>query len=118
MQSFSRRASKRRHAQHDSDQEEQEEDIKAAEEEAADELVRLTVLEEVSLRYPVVYDMFNLCDMFKSRQLNQLSLSMLCTICNHFHLYIDHIKGRRKAPHFSILEDLMKTCNRYVSGLV
>ena len=66
--------------------------MKAAEEEAADELVRSTVLEEVSLRHPVAYDMFNLCDMFKSRKLNHPSLSMLgtCTVCDHFHLDIDH----------------------------
>ena len=92
--------------------------MKAAEEEVTDELVRSAVLEEVSLRHAVVYDMFNICDMFKSRKLNNLRLSMLLRICDHFHLDIDHIKGRRKAPYLSILEDIIEPCSCYVGGLV
>ena len=71
--------------------------MKAAEEEAADELVRSTVLEKVSLRHPVVCDMFNLCDMFKSRKLNHPSFPMLgtCSVCDHFHLDIDHKSSQK-----------------------
>ena len=52
----------------------------AAEEELAHENVCTVVLDEVALRHPIVFDVFNLCDMHGSSKLRQLSVAMLLSI--------------------------------------
>ena len=54
---------------------------------------------------------FNLCDMHDSGKLRQLSLAMLLSICEHFHIYVGNIKGRRKAPYLSLLGELLESCD-------
>ena len=57
---FLRRAPKLRHSHSDDSESEQDEDvILAAEEELAHQNVRTVVLDEVALRHPVVFDVFN-----------------------------------------------------------
>ena len=75
---FLRRAPKLQHSHSDDPESEQDEDvILAAEEELAHQNVRTVVLNEVALRYPVVFDVFNLCDMHGSGKLQQLSVAKL-----------------------------------------
>ena len=66
---FSRRASKLWHSHSDDPESEQDKDVMAAEEELAHENVRTMVLEEVPLRLPIVFDVFNLCEMHGSGKL-------------------------------------------------
>ena len=110
---FSRRASKQRHSnEHESGQEvEQNDDLMAAEEEISGENVRSLVFKEVALTHLIVYDIFNLCDMYSSSKLQKLNISMLRTICEHFDIQTGSIKGRRKAPYLSLLGGLIKTCD-------
>ena len=95
---FSRRAPKLGHTHSYNPESEQDEDVMAAEEDLTHENVRTEVLNEVTLRHPIVFDVFNLCDMHGSGKLRQLSLAMLLSICEHFDIYVGNIKLRRKAP--------------------
>ena len=84
----------------------------AAEEELMRENVHTEVLNEVALRHPIVFDVFNLCDMpAGSGKLRQLSLAMLLSICEHFDIYVGNIKERRKAPYLSLLGEFLESCN-------
>ncbi|PFX34173.1 Protein patched-like 2 [Stylophora pistillata] len=103
---FSRRASKLRHSPSDDPESDQDEDIMAAEEEIAHENVRSVVLKEVGFLHPIVFYTFNLCDKYKVGKLRQLSVSMLHSICKHFGIEVMDIKGRRKAPYLSPLENV------------
>ena len=58
-------------------------------------------LDEVALRYPIVFDVFHLCDMHASSKQRQLSVAMLRSICEHFDIDLGNIKERRKAPYLS-----------------
>ena len=57
---FLRRAPKLRHSHPDDPESERDEDVLAAEEELAHQNVRTVVLDEVALRRPVDFDVFNL----------------------------------------------------------
>ena len=108
---FSRRASKLRHSHSDDPESEQDEDVMAAEEELAHENVRTVILDEVALRHPIVFDVFNLCGMHGSGKLRQLSVAMLRSICEHFDIEVENIKGRRKAPYLSLLGEFLESCD-------
>ena len=114
--SFSRRASKLRHSHSDDPESEQDEDILAAEEELAHQNVRTVILDEVALRHPVVFDVFNLCDMHGSGKLWQLSVAMLRSICEHFDIDMENIKGRQKAPSLSLLGEFLESCDCHHSA--
>ena len=83
----------------------------AAEEEFAHENKRTVVLDEVALRHPIVFDVFNLCDMHGSSKLQQLSVAMLRSICKHFDNNVGDIKRRRKAPYLSSLGGFLESCD-------
>ena len=73
--------------------------------------VRTLVLEEVALRHPIIFDIFNLCDMHDSGKLHQLSVAMLPSICEHFDIEEGNIKGRRKASYLSLLGEFLESCD-------
>ena len=114
---FLRRASKLWHSQSDDPESEQDEDvILAAEEELAHQNVHTVVLNEVALRHPVVFDVFNLCDMHGSGKLQQLSVAMLRSICEHFDIDVENIEGRRDAPSLSLLREFLESCDCHHSA--
>ena len=49
--------------------------------------------------------------MHGSGKLQQLSLAMLLSICEHFDIYVENIKGRWKAPYLSLLREFLESCN-------
>ena len=111
---FSRKASKLRHAHSDDDEQaEQDAEIMAAEDEVAHASYRSVVLQEVALRHPIIFDTFNLCEKHGSGKLRQLSISVLRSICDYYHIDVANIKGRRKAPYLSLLGELLETCDCY-----
>ena len=79
----------------------------ATEEEIVHENVCTVVLKEVGIRHPIVFNTFNLCDMHKAGKLRLLSVSMLCSICEHFDIEVMNIKGQCKAPYLSLLGELL-----------
>ena len=114
---FLRRAPKLRHSHSDDSESEQDEDvILAAEEELAHQNVRTVVLNEVALKHPVVFGVFNWCDMHGSGKLRQLSVAMLSSICEHFDIDAENIKGRRDAPYLSLLREFLESCDCHHSA--
>ena len=114
---FLRREPKLRHSHSDDPESEQDKDvILAAEEELAHQNVRMVVLNEVALRHPVVFDVFNLCNMHGSGKLRQLSVAMLRSICEHFDIDVENIKGRRDAPSLSLLREFLESCDCHHSA--
>ena len=53
--------------------------------------------------------------MHGSGKLRQLSLAMLLSICQHFDIYVESIKGRRKVPYLSLLREFLESCDRPLS---
>ena len=106
-----RRAPKLRHSHSDDPESEQDEDVLAAEEELAHQNVRTVVLNEVALRYPVVFDVFNLCDMHGSGKLQQLSVAKLRSICEYFDIDVENIEGQRDAPSLSLRREFLESCD-------
>ena len=85
---FLRRAPRLRHSHPDDPESERDDDVLAAEEELAHQNVHTVVLDEVALRRPVVFDVFNLTCMVQVN-CGQLSVAMLRSIREHFDL-TDH----------------------------
>jgi len=108
---FSRTAFKLRHSHSDDPESEKDEDVMAAEEELAYENARTMVYDEVEMRHPIVFDVFNLCDMHHSGKLPQLSVAMLRSIRGHFDIDVGNIKGRRKAPYLALIGELLESCS-------
>jgi hypothetical protein len=52
-------------------------------ESSEDELDLLAIVQDI---YPIVYDVYNLCDYFKKNKLNVFSVKMLKSICKEFEL--------------------------------
>ena len=113
---FLRRAPKLRHSHSDDPESEQDEDALAAEEELGHQNVRTVVLNDVALRYPVVFDVFNLCDMHGSGKLQQLSVAKLHSICEYFDIDVENIEGRRDAPSLSLLREFLESRNCHHSA--
>ena len=83
----------------------------AAEEELAHKNVRTVVLDEVALRHPIGFDVFNPCDMHGKGKLGKLSVAMLHSICEHFDIDLGNSKGRRKAHYLSLLGEFLESCD-------
>lgn len=103
---FSRMAAKLRHGQCDL----LEADIIAAEEQQMLDVTRQTILEQVQLRHPVVYDNLDICALYKGKRLKQLSISMLSTVCNYFDIPTDAFNDKRKAEYIAALSELVLAC--------
>ena len=59
---------------------------------------------------PIVFDVFNLCDMHGWGKLWQLSVAMLLSICEHIDIDLGNIKGQRKAAYLPLLGEFRKSC--------
>ncbi|KAL9967963.1 hypothetical protein ACROYT_G026281 [Oculina patagonica] len=73
-----------------------DEEVDNAERESALQELTNTVMQEVSLEHPIVYDCYNLCELVRSSKLSSFAIQMLKEICNHFEIDTRHIKVKRK----------------------
>ena len=85
-------------------------DFQAIEEQEAYSSTCAHVIDECQLIHPITYDTFNLCDMYATRKLTRLSISMLRLICRHFDMDIDNLSLPGKAPYIELIGNLVKTC--------
>lgn len=83
------------------------EDTEAAEDSEAYDNARTLVLKEEQLCHPIVFDSFNLCDMYRKSRLGDLSVAMLRTVCEHYDMDVKEITVRRKAPYLYLLKELL-----------
>ncbi len=82
-----------------------ENDAKAIEDQAAYSSTREEVIKECQITHPVIYDTYNICDMYAANKLKTLSIAILRLICNHFDLDID---GNGKEKDTKIIESLKR----------
>lgn len=73
----------------------EDEDDLAAEDEDAIKFI----INECQLEHPIVFDSFDLCKLSKTNNLTKLSVSLLRTMYEFFHLDCSHITVHRKAPY-------------------
>ena len=111
---FSRLASKRSiqnrlPTQSDDANDDDDDDSAEAEMELND--LRGEILEKVRPAHPISFDNYNLCEMMAQAKLSTFAIAMLNRICLHFEIPTTDIKGRRKAPYLSRIEDFLKQCN-------
>ena len=102
---FSRLASKKSLAE-----DEQQTDIEVAVYEAnRDELVK-EVTHELAPKHPIVYDMYNLCELSLQKKLSDFSITMLKDICIFFEIGTSDVTVRRKKPYINKLQLLCQSC--------
>ena len=85
--------------------------MEAAQDQQAFDDVRQLVLDEVELLHPIVFDTYNLCDMYKEKKLCKLTVRVLKTVSSHFDLTPETAANRRKAPYLSAIEQLIRSCS-------
>lgn len=106
---FSRSAKKARKGPRPNQVDDDEDEL-AADDEDSYQKTRQRILEEVQLNHPIVYDTLNICFLYTSKKLSNLSVSVLRSVCEHFDLAVDHIQVRRKAPYINLIKGLVESC--------
>ena len=77
--------------------------------------LRGEILEKVRPAHPISFDNYNLCEMMAQAKLSTFAIPMLNRICLQFEIPINDIKGRRKAPYLSRIENFLKQCSCHMS---
>ena len=90
---------------------EDEWDTQAVEEQDAYSSTRAHILEECQLIHPIIYDTYNLCELYASNKLTKLSVPILRIICSHFEMEIYNLPLRLKKPYVKLIEGLVKSCS-------
>ena len=73
-----------------------------------------SVVTEIDLTHPIVYDIYDLCDYVKEGKLNYFTVSMIKEICTFFEL---PFKSRDlKAVLMSIIKEMTHDCQCSVEG--
>ena len=73
--------------------------------------LREEILGNIQPVHPITYDNYNLCQLMAQAKLSTFAISMLSRICANFEIPTSDIKGRRKAPYLSRIEDFLKKCS-------
>ncbi|XP_078696170.1 uncharacterized protein LOC144924634 [Branchiostoma floridae x Branchiostoma belcheri] len=98
-------------------EEEYEEDLLSAEMQLVHESLHSTVVKDVGLTHPILFDTYNLCELYSKHKLSTLGLQLLREICDSFGVDTENITIRRKAPYISKLEELVEACSCRVGGI-
>ncbi|XP_066270491.1 uncharacterized protein [Branchiostoma lanceolatum] len=106
---FSRRAAKRRQTPEDAEDDEQ--DSRSAAIESANCNIQAHIMNEVQLCHPVIYDTYNLCDLAKRKELYELGIALLRSICKHFDVDVSAITDRRRKSAFvAKIQEYVRSC--------
>ena len=82
--------------------------MEAAQDQQAFDDARQLVLDEVGPLHLIVFDTYNLRDMYKEKKLRKLTVPMLKTVSSHFDPTPETAASRRKAPYLSAIEQLIR----------
>lgn len=78
---------------------------------ALDEMVK-EVYEVLSIKHPIYYDIYNICELSARNKLGTFSKPMLQEICAAFDLDTSAITDKRKRqPYLDIIQDLAQSCS-------
>ena len=73
--------------------------------------LRVKVLENVQPIHSISFEHFNLSELMAEAKLSTFAISMLYKICDHFEIPTSDVKGRKKAPYLSRIEQFLKQCS-------
>ena len=65
---------------------------------------------ELVPKHPIVYDMYNLCELSLQKKLSDFSITMLKDICILFEIGTSDVTVRRKKPCINKLHLLCQSC--------
>ena len=85
-------------------------DVPAIDEEIAYSSASDKIIQECQLSHPILYDTYNLCQLYATNKLTRFSISFLQDICTYFHLEIDSLPATRKVPYVGLIDELIKSC--------
>ena len=102
---FSRKAAKNRKTT-----KELNDDAVAAEDASAYCTARDKIMEECQLTHPIMYDTYNVCQLYTEKRLAKLSVALLRHICLFFNMNIESLSQYRKAPYISLINNLVQSC--------
>ena len=88
-----------------------ESDDKIAEAEMVFSDLREKILENIQPVYPISFEDYNLCELMAQSKLSTFAISMLYKIGDHFEITTGDIKGGKKAPYLSRIEQFLKQCS-------
>ncbi|XP_028517294.1 uncharacterized protein LOC114575856 [Exaiptasia diaphana] len=109
---FSRLAKKRREAiPDDSTDDETEYDIQSRVNEQDLQDLTDSVMNEVRLIHPILFESHNLCDLAKNLKLNTFSIKMLADVCAFFGLDTTSLRKRKKAYIDLLYNEVLHHCN-------
>lgn len=106
---FSRLAAKRRKQQNTQDQNVTPDDA-ASQEELEYLETRQKILQELDLTHPICCDNYDLCAIYHTEKLGNMTVALLRYFCEYFHLDVEPITAKRKAPYIALLTELIQTC--------
>jgi len=104
---FSRQAGKLRHQHVEDDSGDRE----AAVDQQQYWDTRTEVLQEVQLQHPITYDNLDLCALYHSNRLNQLSVTVLKSICENLDINKEQLTLHRKVPYIGLFGKLVQSCS-------
>ena len=96
---FSRLASKKTlqsKDQESADETGESDDKSSLIEESAMQEITDLVVREMALGYPLIYDVYNICDMVSNSKMKNFLVSMLDLICQHFGIDTSDVKDSRQ----------------------
>lgn len=109
---FSRFAKKRRKQAHSetsiADTEEDLDEEDQEEEEIREELIR-NIVSSMNVTHPIVYDTYNLCELYRNKKLSVFKVIMLREICTHFEL--SWKKKDKKADLIDGIAGMIRGCS-------
>ena len=87
-----------------------EDDFQSAADEASIEELTNVAAQELKIRHPISYDVYNLCDMVARSKLKTFSVSVLKDICLFFNIDVTDITVHRKQPYVNKIQSLCLSC--------
>lgn len=92
------------------DNDDNEEELLSAMKEKEFDQMQEEVLNKISIKHPIVYDMYNICDMVSMNKLSKFSIAVLQEICIYFELDIPSVQQKRRKPYLDVLSNLVQSC--------
>ena len=87
-----------------------EDDFQSAADEVSIEELTNVALQELQIRHPISYDVYNLCDMVARSKLKNFSVSVLKDICLFYNIDITDITVHRKQPYVNQIRSFCLSC--------
>ena len=85
-------------------------DLSAIDEEMVYSSARDKIIQECQLIHPILYDTYNLCQLYATNKLTRFIISFLQDVCTYFQFEIDSLPATRKAPYVGLINEMINPC--------